>query len=207
MATQHESHEGGSAFWSVANIILGLAFGVFSLVAGGSLIFGGIKNIFWKADPAHVVAAAPAAAAPAAAAPAVAPASDASGATVVTIKPGAANPMSFDHTTFSVKAGKPVKLTFNNDSATPLQHNLVIGKPGSKEKLMAAANGMMTDMAKWMAAGFIPDVPEVLAHTKLLNPKESQTIEFTAPEEKGECPYLCTFPGHAMIMQGTMKVE
>ena len=31
------------------------------------------------------------------------------------------------------------------------------------------------------------------------------TVEFTAPAE-GEYTYVCTFPGHYMMMQGTMRV-
>jgi azurin len=124
-----------------------------------------------------------------------------------TIKPGSPNPMSFDVTSISVKAGQKVKLTFSNDSAIPLQHNLILCKAGSKERVIALANSMMTDMAKWLPLGFVPDSPDVIVHTRLLNLKESQTLEFTAPAEKGDYPYLCTFPGHSMIMNGVMKVE
>lgn len=116
--------------------------------------------------------------------------------------------MSWDTPTISAKAGQKVKLTFENKHPTaPLQHNFILGKVGSKQRLIEASNGMMTDMAKWMAKGFIPESPDVVAHTKLLNPNESETIEFTLPAEAGEYPYLCTFPGHALIMQGTLKAE
>lgn len=115
--------------------------------------------------------------------------------------------MSFDITSIAVKAGQKVKLTFSNDGAVPLQHNLILCKAGSKDRMIALANTMMTDMGKWLPLGFVPDSPDVIAHTKLLNMKESETIEFTAPAEKGDYPYLCTFPGHSMIMNGTMKVE
>lgn len=209
MDTHHDSHEGGGSFWSAANVFIGLAFGVFALGAGAVLIVGGLGKSFGgkKAPDAHAPAAA--AAAPAAAAPAAAPSSvkEEGGAAVVTLKPGAANPMSFDVTSFTVKAGQAVKLTFDNDSTTPLQHNWVLGAAGSKDRLIAAANGMMAEMTKWMPRGYIPEGPDVLAHTKLLNAKEKETVEFTAPKEKGDYPYLCTFPGHSMIMQGTMKVE
>lgn len=212
MEHKHDTHEGGGAFWSIVNVLLGMAFAVFSLVVGVVLIGGGLKHSFGakkaegEAPPAPAAASAPAATAAAPAAtpePAVKTEGDVA---VVVIKPGVANPMSFDVTSFTVKSGQKVKLTFNNDSATPLQHNLILGVVGSREKLVAVSNGMMTDMGKWMPLGFVPDGPEVLAHTKLLNPKESETIEFTAPAP-GEYPYICTFPGHALIMQGTMKVE
>jgi azurin len=73
--------------------------------------------------------------------------------------------------------------------------------------MFALADSMMTDMPKWLAKGFIPETPDLLYHTKLLNPGESETLEFTAGPERGDYPYLCTFPGHSRIMQGTLKVE
>jgi azurin len=41
----------------------------------------------------------------------------------------------------------------------------------------------------------------------MVNPKADFTIHFDAPKEKGDYPYLCTFPGHWMVMNGVMKVE
>ena len=32
-------------------------------------------------------------------------------------------------------------------------------------------------------------------------------VVFRAPEEPGRYPYLCTFPGHWMVMNGEMFVE
>ncbi|MEZ0275576.1 MAG: plastocyanin/azurin family copper-binding protein, partial [Roseimicrobium sp.] len=127
---------------------------------------------------------------------------------VVTLRPGSINPMSWDTIAITAKAGQKVKLTFENKQPTaPLQHNFILGKIGSKDRLIAASNAMMTDMAKWMAAGFIPESADVIAHTKLLNPGDTETIEFTLPAEAGDYPYICTFPGHSLIMQGTLKAE
>ncbi|CAN5751802.1 hypothetical protein BH11VER1_BH11VER1_34260 [soil metagenome] len=202
METHHDTQDHGSGFWKVANTVIGLGFATFALGAGAILIFGGIRASRPAAASAQAATAAPVMAPAAAAAPA------ASGdVAIVNLKPGVANPMSYDITGFSVKAGQKVKLTFSNDSATPLQHNLVLCKAGTKDSVIALANAMMTDMAKWMGKGFIPESPDVLQHTKLLNVKESETLEFTAPAEKGDYPYLCTFPGHSLIMNGVMKVE
>ena len=151
----------------------------------------------------------PAAAAPAAAeAPAATPAAPAAAAEVIeiTIKPDTANPLAYDTKEFTVKAGAKVKLTFNNVHPTvPQPHNIVIGTAGSKDKLMGLAMQMAT-APDGMAKGFIPTAPEILFHTKLLQPNQTETIEFTAPAA-GEYPYLCTFPGHAVLMNGVMKVQ
>lgn len=207
MATHHDSHGSGSSFWGCANIFFGLGFAVCALVSGGWLLVGGIKSgLAGKPVPP---APAEAAAAPAAGAPAATASAPADpNAVTVTIRPGSTNPMSYDTTTITAKSGQKVRITFENTHPTaPLQHNLIICKPGSKERMVAASNAMMLELPKWMAKDLVPDSPDVLHHTKLLNAGQSETLEFTAPEEKGDYPYLCTFPGHSLIMFGNFKVE
>jgi|GEM_PF-1119637 len=121
----------------------------------------------------------------------------------IEIKPDPATGMKWDITSFSVKAGSNVKVTLNNDCPIPLQHNLLILKPGTVQKVGALANAIM---GTGMADGYIPASDDILHHTKLLNTKQSETLEFTAPAEAGDYPYICTFPGHWMMMQGTMHV-
>jgi azurin len=54
---------------------------------------------------------------------------------------------------------------------------------------------------------YIPaDTDKVIAYTDLIGGGESTTIEFEAPE-KGEYTFLCTFPGHFGLMNGTFIVE
>jgi azurin len=205
MATHHDTKDTGG-IWKVINLILGAGFAVFSLVAGSALIYGGIV-IRNGGDTAPAKVEAPAAPAPAAGAAADASPAAAAAATDVAevlIKPDPANPMAFDIKSFSVKAGQTVKLTFDNASPLPLPHNWILGKIGSKDALIAAANAMM---AAPIEKGYIPEVPEVLFHTKLLQPGQSETLEFTAPGEAGDYPYICSFPGHSMLMNGVMKVE
>ncbi|MFV1994383.1 MAG: plastocyanin/azurin family copper-binding protein, partial [Verrucomicrobiales bacterium] len=76
---------------------------------------------------------------------------------------------------------------------------------GKLEAVGNPANGMMAD-PQGMAKGYIPESEDILWHTKLLQPKQVDTIEFIAPAP-GEYPYLCTFPGHWMLMRGVMTVE
>ena len=58
-----------------------------------------------------------------------------------------------------------------------------------------------------MAKNYIPESSDILWHTKLVQPGQTETLEFVAPAEAGDYPYLCTFPGHWLLMQGVMKVE
>lgn len=226
----HTSEHSDSSIWSVLNIIIAFAFAGFTLFWGGSLFIGSYKqsSISTVAAPASDAPAATATEAPAAPAPApvaapapaapaapaapvaaatAAPAAAAPGAAAeITIKPDIANPLAYDIKEIKVKAGQKVKLTFNNTHpAVPQPHNIVIAKPGTKDKLLGQAM-MMAAAPDGMAKGFIPDSTDILFHTKLLQPNTSETIEFTAPEA-GDYPYLCTFPGHGAIMNGVMKVE
>ena len=126
--------------------------------------------------------------------------------TEIILKPDAANPLAYDKKAFTVKAGQKLKLTLENKSAVPQPHNLLIIKPGTLMKVGALANGMLTD-PQAMAKDFIPESPDILHHTKLIQPGQTGSLEITAPTEPGDYPYLCTFPGHWMLMQGVMKVE
>ena len=58
-----------------------------------------------------------------------------------------------------------------------------------------------------LAKHYVPESDDVIAYTDMVNPKGEFTIHLTAPEQPGDYPYLCTFPGHWMVMNGVMKVE
>ena len=59
------------------------------------------------------------------------------------------------------------------------------------------------------ATDYIPADMEsqVIAHTAMSNPGQTVEVTFTAPEQAGDYPFLCTFPGHFATMQGTMHVQ
>ncbi len=110
----------------------------------------------------------------------------------------------YDLREFKVKPGAPVKLVFENPDVTP--HNLLIVQPGAADEVGMAGN----EMAKTpdgLAKGFIPDSPKILHKTKMLNQGDSETLRFNAPTAKGSYPYICTFPGHWLVMKGEMVVE
>jgi azurin len=112
--------------------------------------------------------------------------------------------MLFTNREFSVKAKSPVKLVFDNPDVTA--HNLVIVQPSAADEIGLAGNEMAKD-ANGLAKGFVPDSPKILHATKLLNQGESQTLRFTAPDTPGRYPFICTFPGHWLVMKGEMVVE
>ncbi len=119
----------------------------------------------------------------------------------IELKPHPTNPLGYDKTDLSVKAGSKVKLTLNNTgSIAPQPHNFLLVKPGKLD-------AMLTD-PKAMEKDYIPEgaKADILAHTKLVQPNQTDSVEFTAPAEAGDYPYLCTFPGHWLLMRGVMHV-
>lgn len=109
--------------------------------------------------------------------------------------------MAYEPTSASVKAGDKVTVTLiNENTAEGMLHNWVLVKLGSGQEVATAAIAAGTDKQ------YVPENPNVIAYSKLLNPKESTTFEFTAPEA-GSYNYICTYPGHFPKMIGKLVVE
>ncbi len=118
---------------------------------------------------------------------------------LVTVVPAA---LRFGTTRFDVRVGTPVVLTLKNTCVMP--HNLLIVAPGEADTVIAQAMAMGQEA---FSKDFIPNTPEVLASARLAAPGVSTTVEFDAPQEPGEYPYVCTFPGHGTVMRGIMRVR
>ena len=84
---------------------------------------------------------------------------------------------------------------------------LVIGKPGSVEELGMAGNEMAKDPKEAQRGQYVPKSKKVLHATRMVAPLSAESLRFIAPKEPGEYQYLCTFPGHWIIMKGTMVVK
>ncbi len=109
----------------------------------------------------------------------------------------------YDVKEFTVTAGKPVAIFYENPDS--LQHNLIVATPGSYEVLGAAADKMIA-APDGFAKSFVPDMPEVLAKCKLLDPGQKAIIKFT-PAKPGDYPFICTFPAHWRLMHGIIHVK
>jgi azurin len=114
----------------------------------------------------------------------------------------------YDVKEFTVKPGQKVKITLINpsDSVNRQPHNLLIVKPGKKDVVGMASNAGLSDPTFLTEKQAVPESEDILFHSKLLQPGEEDVLEFTAPDEPGDYPYLCTYPGHWAIMNGVMKV-
>ncbi|QOV89988.1 PVC-type heme-binding CxxCH protein [Humisphaera borealis] len=107
-----------------------------------------------------------------------------------------------------VKPGQPVKIVFTNGDAT--DHNLVLVKPDAMEEVGMAANDMAKDPAN-ASSDFIPAGKKnlILQATPLVGPSKKSRIHvlrFKAPAEPGIYPYVCTYPGHWVMMNGLLVV-
>jgi putative heme-binding domain-containing protein len=116
--------------------------------------------------------------------------------------------MLFTRQEFTVRPGQPVKLVFTNPDAT--DHNLVIVTPGALAEVGVAANEMARD-PKNASGDFVPASKQdkILAATPMIGPTRkalAHVLRFDAPAEPGVYPYVCTFPGHWIVMNGRMVV-
>lgn len=119
----------------------------------------------------------------------------------ITIK--AISGLQYDVKRFAVEPGATVSIRFVNDDATDMPHNLVFTKPGKRMDVVNAAMAMGADA---IATGFVPPGPDVIASIPEVKPHAEAKLTFTAPAEKGIYPFVCTYPGHGLIMFGDMYV-
>lgn len=105
---------------------------------------------------------------------------------------------------FTVAPGERVSLTFKNPDVVP--HNWVLLQRGKLQAVGDLANKMITD-PQALARHYVPESPDVLVYSDMTNPGANFTLHFDAPREPGDYPYLCTFPGHWLVMNGVMTVK
>jgi len=112
--------------------------------------------------------------------------------------------LTYSTRTLRAKAGANVKLTFHNPDVVP--HNWVLIKPGALPRIGDLTNKLIAD-PEAVLRQYVPKSDEVISYTDIVPAGEASTIYFRAPQEKGRYPYLCTFPGHWMVMNGELIVE
>ena len=118
---------------------------------------------------------------------------------------GVNDSLKYDKQTITVKQGKMVKLTLTHHgkmAKSNMGHNFVLLKKGIDIQAFTS---------KAVAAKETEYIPPsmkdaVIAHTKLLGGGESDTITFKSPAP-GTYIFLCTFPGHHIMMRGEFVVQ
>ena len=91
--------------------------------------------------------------------------------------------MRFSQTTLTARPGQRVEITLNNTDDMP--HNIVIfsaaPSPSPEKELFGSLNEPNAQLR-----GFVPDSPNVLVASRLLNAGESTVVTFDAPTEPGD---------------------
>ena len=109
--------------------------------------------------------------------------------------------LKFDQTSLTAKAGTKVQLVFRNTD--DMLHNFVLCAPATGQSVGAAALALGLEGP---VNNYVPDSPDVLFHTALVQPGATDRIYFTAPTTPGDYDFICSFPGHAALMKGTFRV-
>jgi azurin len=112
--------------------------------------------------------------------------------------------MKFSQETISARPGQRVEITLNNTDDMP--HNIVIFRRGAMAGYEKELFGSLNEPNAQLR-GFVPDSPNVLVASRLLNAGESTVVTFDAPTEPGEYPFVCSFPGHWATMRGVLRIE
>jgi putative heme-binding domain-containing protein len=111
--------------------------------------------------------------------------------------------MLYDKSLIVVEVAQPVELVLINEDAMP--HNLVITRPGALEEIGTAAE-KLPPVPDAQGRLYVPDSPQVLHATPLVESGQEAKLSFTAPETPGDYSFVCTFPGHWRRMSGTLAV-
>ena len=112
--------------------------------------------------------------------------------------------LQFSTRTLEATAGETIKLTFGNPDVVP--HNWALVRPGSLQKIGDLTNRLVNDADAFLRH-YVPESHDVICYTDVVEPKGEVAIYFRVPTTPGRYPYLCTFPGHWMVMNGELIVK
>jgi Azurin len=125
--------------------------------------------------------------------------------TTVTLHPKG-NQMKYKETEFTVPADTEIELVFENTATSPsMQHNVVLLNEAPSDDIFEEVG--QAGVKAGANEDYVPDHAAILAATPISKPGETVSVTFTTPSEPGDYGYVCTYPGHWAIMQGTMHVE
>jgi azurin len=113
--------------------------------------------------------------------------------------------MKYSLATMEAKAGEEIKVVLKNIGTLPKEamgHNWVLLKAGVDVTAFATAAMTAKD------TDYIPPAKkgDVIASIPVLGPKANGETTFKAPAA-GEYTFICSFPGHYMLMKGVLKVK
>ena len=87
--------------------------------------------------------------------------------------------LTFATTSFTVRAGEPIRLTFAKPDVVP--HQWALARPGTLAKVGDLANKLVADPDA-AARQYVPKTDDVLVHTDVVTPGDQFAIDFRAPK-------------------------
>lgn len=113
--------------------------------------------------------------------------------------------MQYNLSELEVTEGQTIKLTLKHVgqmASMAMGHNWVLLKPGTDKSTFGAAAVTAKEF------DYIPQdmIDQVIANTSIVGGGEETSVVFEAPT-MGYYDYICTFPGHWGVMQGTLTVN
>lgn len=121
-----------------------------------------------------------------------------------TIRIEAGKNLTFSTREIEVQKGEAIALTLANPDVVP--HNWALLKPGKLKIVGEEANKLVAD-PEAIVRQYVPQTADVICYTDIVDPKSDTTIYFKAPTEPGRYPFLCSFPGHWMVMNGELIIK
>ncbi|MFY0607660.1 MAG: auracyanin family protein [Cyclobacteriaceae bacterium] len=121
---------------------------------------------------------------------------------IVNIEMSTVPGLKFDKNLIEVKANDKVKVHFVNPD--DMLHNFVVTMPGKVDEVVNEALALGLN---GQSMNYVPNSPNVLYHTAILQPETNESIYFKAPATPGDYSFVCTYPGHGQIMRGILRVR
>ncbi len=113
------------------------------------------------------------------------------------------NEMKFEQVMITAQAGTQLTIVMNNTATSEaMVHNVSVLNVHKDNAVITEVGNAA--IAAGEAKGYIPDHAALLASTAMAKPGEQTEVTFTVPPP-GDYTYLCLFPGHYILMQGTLR--
>lgn len=119
----------------------------------------------------------------------------------VTVKMVMRDGLRFDPPRFSAEPGRKLVIELENEDSSHQSHNFLLIRPGKLKKIVESA---MALGERGPSQSFVPQSSDILAHSAVLDPEKKSRISVDLPAEPGVYPYVCTMPGHGMVMYGAL---
>lgn len=109
----------------------------------------------------------------------------------------------FDPARLTANPGEDLVLELENADTTEMPHNFLLLKPGTREEVVRRAAALGEHGPE---RDFVPPGDDVVAASAVLPVDGMTRLRVRLPDEPGIYPYVCTFPGHGIMMYGALYV-